>query len=399
MRSTEDTEIRRKLNARSIRASEWSISLDAYDAVFCVGDIHGDLRALLRMLKLTGQVAYSREVSKKIELCPRSYKLKSRLGYPLTAEEVGTIRWVGKRNAVVLLGDVLDNRRGATADMYGVCALTGTQPLILEIIYSLQLQAASRGGCLRMVLGNHDVANAIPVDGHFCESYAPQHSTYSRGSRSMATCRKNELNRVVGFSKHHQKYMRLKLRKIKAHAIARIHWSRKKGLASGSILAIHGGICDISGLASKLPPQYDLLRGHHVKNIDSINRLFSDALESQPNAIDLIRSIGPMLPTWCRPRSIAAPKEMRQYFGTSRMVVAHQVQDKGVNCTNLNLQQPTLSSSMGTEAMCFTDIGMSRAFASTRHNAQLVSFSLRDTGKAVVLHQSLIVERNDDDVA
>lgn len=354
---------------------------DRHPVVYCIGDVHGDLRALLHTLRLAGLVAYDEDVARVAEACPSNAHDVRRDGFPLTREQVQRIQWTGGRNAAVLLGDVLDNRRSRTQDIYGVCAHAGTQPLILEIIGELQTQARLAKGKLVLVLGNHDVANAVPGFGKFCADYAPQLTTYARDRGGPSpTCAGG------GFTPEHRAFVRERLRRLRAVACVRIHWP------GGSILGVHGGLCTLDELAARLPAKYRPRRGpdEAVANVCRLNLLYADALRGVRAAVTVLtdRDLSAKLPTWCRPRAVTDPDTLRAYFGTARMVVAHTVQSHA-NCTGLAPYdgEPERSGLMPEAAICFTDVGMSRAFESTRHVAEVVRFRLTDRG----VEQSVLV--------
>lgn len=378
--------------------------------VYCIGDVHGDLRALLRTMRLAGVIRYGtdlppgterrlrEDVEAAVESCPAPSNATNhhRVGFPLTKEQVGSIEWVGGTSAVVLLGDVLDNRRGAAADPWGVCAMSGTQPLVLEIIETLKVRAHEAGGKVVLVLGNHDVANTMPGETHFCRNYAPQHTTYTRDAEVHATCKNG------GFSERHARFVRERLTRLRAVALLRIRWD------NGAILAAHGGFVHLARLASELAGgEYELKAATESdtaekveyivrQNVGAINRLYCDAMlpraedgrrkSRRRNARRTLASLGTLVPTWCRPEQIDDPVTMLRYFGTRRMVVAHTVQKDGANCTGLT---PGAEVTMPEVALCRADVGMSRAFESTRNIAEVVRFILKDDGR---VYQSVLVD-------
>ena len=141
----------------TLKRRHWEVNLEKHERVVPVGDVHGDLRALMGVLDYAGVVAFPPSLD--VGACHRDGD--PRRGRPLTRSQVESIQWTGGTAAVLILGDVLDNRRGVDADALGVCGLTGTQTQLLEILAVLQRLAVRSGGRVVFVLGNHDVENAL----------------------------------------------------------------------------------------------------------------------------------------------------------------------------------------------------------------------------------------------
>lgn len=82
------------------------------DTLFVVGDVHGEFRSLVRLLRHTGVVGEDRE-------------------------------WTGGRSHLVLLGDLFDRGPHVTRTLW--------------FLYRLEEEARSAGGRLHVVLGNHEI--------------------------------------------------------------------------------------------------------------------------------------------------------------------------------------------------------------------------------------------------
>jgi len=363
------------------------ISIEHHPNIFTIGDLHGDLRTLLFALRLTQCVSYDKDLDNTLNRCPEKiisdgnaltdvlkYKNAKRERYPLTEIEVNSIKWTGGKNAILLLGDVLDNRRHRSHDIYGTCAMAGTQALMLEIIHKLQQEAKRKGGKIVWVLGNHDIENAMSSGNKFCLSYAPQRVKIKRTDSAFNTCSPDGF-----FSKKWQEYIRGRIITMRAVAIAKIHW--KDGSA---ILAMHGGICDIEILNDMLPYKYKLSRYTPHDNIRKINQLYWNALNGNPVEMEFItrHDVYSMLPTWCRPKEITHQTLLRSYFGTANMVVAHTIQNE-INCSK---------SPHGDAILCRVDVGMSRAFKNLSNSIQLLHFTY-DKHKKQIHHTILKDER------
>lgn len=349
------------------------ISLQTHPKVFLVGDVHGDLKALLWALRLTGTVRFSDQVTEKAGTCPQGEHNRS--GYPLEEHEVRTIIWTGSDSAVVLLGDVLDNRRVTHPDRYGMCAMTGTQPLMIEVIQRLQTLANQAGGALVWVLGNHDVFNAIGKDLHsFCRRYAPQRTRYTRLGQDFDTCSPD------GFHDTHRKYVCNALETCKATAMVRICVDDD----DSGVIAVHGGLCDIDALKDSIDAVFGhtLVKGQPDLNVTLINKSYETLLQ-WPTDDALVRrylSHCEAMPTWCRPESICHQEQMRSYFGTTRMVVAHTY----VAAATCDDAFPdTDKAVLLDDTLCRIDVHMSRAFGvSNAGNPQVIR--LQKEGKQIM---------------
>ena len=128
---------------------------------YLIPDLHGDMKALLKCLDLTKCVTMSHSAKSAGETCHSSSQDSERNGEPLSSEHMASIKWVGKGARLFFLGDVLDNRRSADDDKFGVCGLKGTQYQILSILMYVAKQARAVGGDVVWVLGNHDLENCI----------------------------------------------------------------------------------------------------------------------------------------------------------------------------------------------------------------------------------------------
>ena len=135
------------------------------------------------------------------------------------------------RHRVLILGDVLDNRRGVDADALGVCGMTGTQTQLLEILAVLQRLAARRGGRVVFVLGNRDVENVLGQQAASCRTYAPAYHVDSSTGEEYRTC-----DSRGGFSAQHKKHMQSHFATLRVVAMAKVV------SPAGAFLALHGGL-------------------------------------------------------------------------------------------------------------------------------------------------------------
>lgn len=383
---------RPRLSPQKIPTFPCIFNLQPGQELFTIGDVHGDLLAMLSALRLTGCVDIPDHVLQKVHICHEG-ELRSRIGFPLTPEEMASIQWrPGCRHVVAFLGDVLDNRRRLSKDIFGVCAMTGTQTQMLDLLYQLRMQALPQGGCVIFVLGNHDVANmtrdvdlGLLVDG--CTNYAPRVHSRIRSNgqqREYVTCQTDENNRATEqFSQEHVQHMLEKIRHLSPVAVARVNFSNAD--PRSSVLLVHGGLDHRAFLPNVHP-------GKDVENLQFINRVYIDALfNHDEEAQNMLKDdIGPRAPTWCRPSFLgvtrgdqflqSSPEELMTFFGAPSMIKAHDVQSQQqIRCTST--QSRAYSRPDGWEGrgvpssddtvmspgdLCFIDVGMSRAFGPSR---------------------------------
>ena len=98
-------------------------------------------------------------------------------------------------------------------------------------------------------------------------------------------------------------------------------------------------------------------------NLRKINLLFRDAtLEGEEVAREITqdRQWIQVMPTWCRPRSLDR-EPLYNLFGINAAVVGHQVQ-QGIRCVDGAGIMMKKTGLVENGQLCFTDIGMSRAF-------------------------------------
>lgn len=335
------------------------VSLEKHPRVLCVGDVHGDLNALLGVLQFAGLVSVPDDVKRIAEECPTTPQ--DRMRNPLSRDQMSSVKWTGGNNAVLFLGDVLDNRRGHRDDPFGVCGYAGTQTQMMQLLLQLRQQASGKGGKVMWVLGNHDVGNVIKEENHwFCTGYAPQHHTLPNSDEVYETCDSS------GFSQEHRDHVRGVMREMRCVPIIQIHGG------GHSVIALHGGITPkaMQLFSSTQVGPYQIEAGDPVGNIRQMNRLYYDAIHREDEtALRILSKYSKHTPTWCRPKKVEDPALMREYFGTSRMCKAHDIQERGANCSaggsrrRLTGGHTLMDAEMGDVDLCRIDVGMSRCFA------------------------------------
>lgn len=119
--------------------------------VIAIGDIHGDLEALLVLLEEVAQVV----------------KFSCNIRDNRNFNEYVEFEWTGGDTYVVIVGDIVDRKRcGSMMDQNGI--LIGEVPneenKIFTILNRLALEADKYDGKLIKLIGNHEVMN---INGHY----------------------------------------------------------------------------------------------------------------------------------------------------------------------------------------------------------------------------------------
>ena len=120
------------------------------DKLVCIGDIHGDLCAAIKCLKLAKVIP---------------------LSVPNNTQNVNNIKWIGKNTIVVQLGDQIDRCRPSNwvdnicvEDDEEIYEDEGSDLKIICLFDNLHKQAIKENGGVYSILGNHELMN---VDGDF----------------------------------------------------------------------------------------------------------------------------------------------------------------------------------------------------------------------------------------
>ncbi len=166
------------------------------DSAALIGDLHGDLRALCRVLRECGcfrasPVGTSRRDERAAwdrldELCSACPVGRDRQRFP-EPERLHAISHRGgvrEGRAVVFCGDVIDNRRPGLHggdDGFGICAYSDSVELVVRTV--ARLARESPRGAVTWVLGNHDCWPLLS-SCRACTQYAPHHQCADDGSYS-----------------------------------------------------------------------------------------------------------------------------------------------------------------------------------------------------------------------
>ena len=254
----------------------------------------------------------------------------------------------GGAAAVVFLGDLLDNNRHRVEET-GRCAHDGSQFEVLDALLALKREARLSGGDVVWVLGNHDVWNVSPHN-HACKRYAPQRQRRRPAQGAYATC-----TAAGGFSPTHIKHVRACMAQAGVVALVRVTASGPRG--STHVLGVHGGLANVQALVDA----FGVVPGDHLGNLRKINEAYRRGVLYGEN----LRALegGEHMPTWCRPTKVENPAALRAFFGTARVVKAHDVQGRA-NCNVAGKTRPEREQSMEDGELCRIDVMMSRAFES-----------------------------------
>ena len=122
-----------------------TLRLPKVQRLIAIGDIHGDLRAIIRALKVAGVIPlHIPENNNKID--------------------VKNVPWIGKNTVVVQLGDQIDRARPTS--WCNDCVDEeipddeGSDLKIMNLMDNLHLKAQQNGGAVISILGNHELMNA-----------------------------------------------------------------------------------------------------------------------------------------------------------------------------------------------------------------------------------------------
>lgn len=344
-----------------------ALEMAHHKRVVFVGDIHGDLMALVAVMEHANLIKRLTDGVRRDARACYTGDGHART-HPLTQKDIDSVVWSGGSAAVIFLGDVLDNRRSAHHDKTGVCGLAGTQQAILHIIVKLAKEAKGCGGRVVWILGNHCCANASRDASSFCVNYAPRYFVSTDGTRRNV-CTSGPGKRA--FSREWRDVVTNAMDLVDAQAVLLLLF---KGRPWG--VAVHGFIHPRLGKAVGLRQANSVADA--CTNARVLNRMYRVMIRGGEGAVSaLSRSEPEVLPTWCRASSGQRCDGAKQFFGTSCIVKAHDVHTS-VHCA---------------KGVCYTDIGMARAFhfadrrlhAGERHHSRL-GYLVAESGNPRAVH-------------
>ena len=309
-------------NGSSNRQNTMMYNMRKYSSAYAIGDLHGDARVLIITLLHAQVISAPPSIIHQLETC----------SFRADDETLKQILWTGKNSLVFLLGDLVDTRRERSG---GVCS--NGQPIrqdsVFKTIVHLQDISRKHKGKVVAITGNHCLANMLSMDG-YC-AYAPD-----------GACTKDDRFHPIFVEQMRMRYQGMHAENMLVHLEMVNHVN---------LLLMHGGFNNLTALASFLGLQ-DGATSENLKKINSISRA---VVRGAPmDDIHLYKKIEYLMPSQGRPHSIHSFdfKKMQSLFDASGLVKAHDVQNR-VRCerdTEKNKSRPRM--------MCFTDVGMSRAF-------------------------------------
>jgi hypothetical protein len=351
------------------------------DEVILVGDLHGDLRALCRVLREAGCFRASpmgsshaedrREWRRLDEMCSACPVGKSRKEFPDPAllRAIHHAPSGGKGSALLFLGDVIDNRRpGVAGDDHGwgICAYSDSVERVIETVSRLCMQ--SPRGAVTWLIGNHDLWPLLQSCRQ-CPQYAPFHQCALDGSYS-PEFRQTLINAMIA---------------SRAQAV----------IVANGVLCCHGGLNArfVQEAIRHTPEQPTDSASARKLMLQTINREFDSILsqaaaspEARLPAVDELGRFSwclrPDSPLWCRPqadpgafdalfrRSTYPPmwQPLAEGLAQFAYACAHTLQPHGVSvaCASCKTSPKPVSHeeerALKPGELLYVDTGMSRGF-------------------------------------
>ena len=235
----------------------------AVERLVAIGDIHGDLKVTLSVLKLA-------------EVIPQTS----------TVDDVDNIHWSGGKSWVIQLGDQIDRCRpddwekNCIKDYDDVVEDEGSNMVIIKLLLRLDDEARKVGGRVLGLLGNHELMN---IDKDF---------RYVSPKEFLEFVPKNEWkNKKTSDGYPNGYYHRTKAFE-RGGNISKLYASKKKSIMIvGSYLFVHGGL------------SIDLVNKY---TISEINNIVSKWMINTTNKVEdkifdeIFRDDDDMSPFWCR---------------------------------------------------------------------------------------------------
>lgn len=366
------------------------VDLRSYRRVFVIGDIHGDVYALVKALGLTERVQFTAGVVTRAAECPDA-----------AIEEFGplasgmTVVPADQRDAIIFNGDLVDNvrydvrlnkPRSQREVLAGVCGWADSEERVLEAVHGLH--GAHPSLDVFVCIGNHDLASMVKSNGgirRWCAMYSPSMHQERVGGRRH--CTRARADMVYGYlSKPGLLRACLHLQGEGRH-----------------FFVCHGGLNDrwLAGLDhlfahawfNTYDPDFDRQALTPVQKINLVYRQLLAAEDSAEEGtvnrlLDMHTRTETTSPISCRPYvegdlshhpdAFAVHwQQLRAELGVQRgehvtMVVAHTPQNQ-VRCVGPG-GAPLRTDSLGLiprldgeNALCYVDTGMGRAMDPSSH--------------------------------
>ena len=289
--------------------------LECDDAMVCLmGDLHGDPFAFLQtiqhihcnenkmfLINKTAEKLLSRCYKSAKDVGPENQKQILKEGISLNPKCQKT------KMFLVILGDVLDNRRVSSHEggLQGRGG-AGTQHLLIECMARVNtLLKVNQGGVI-WVVGNHDLQNIISNDtSNFCSNYAPRYNV-----AHCATCQKGKkLNfyETCQSGNFSEKHIKTVLQWMSQFEMLSVLLLKRK---SQKCVCVHGWIDDrtVYQMSSHIGAQWESIPSAEEVT-KQINKHFSPLFKTAEHATKQQKQVvsEPMMrkfliqtPFWCR---------------------------------------------------------------------------------------------------
>jgi len=235
----------------------------AVNKLIAIGDLHGDLRATLSVLKLA-------------EVIPQT----------TTEETINNAHWCGGETWVIQLGDQIDRCRpddweqNCIKDLSDVYEDEGSNMAIIKLLLRLDDEARQSGGRVLGLLGNHEIMN---VDKDFRYVSPKEFLEFVPEAQRTSTYTKDGY--PLGY------YHRIKAFE-RGGNMAKLYSVKKKSIIMvGSFIFVHGGISQ------------DLARKYTIAEINDVvtKWMCKNNNDAEEKIFDeIFRDDDDMSPFWCR---------------------------------------------------------------------------------------------------
>ena len=190
--------------------------------IIVFGDIHGDLDALVRCLKLSDCVKFGSELPNIEQRKNETNKIE------LMSNFLKKIEWIGRDTHIVQLGDQIDRAR---PEIEG----STDENSMFEILYLLQIlddEAKKEGGRVLSILGNHEMMN---IQGDY--RYVSDMEFESTSKKNNNSDNKSQKEREIEIIENRKKYFE------PGNPIAKYYSRNRYGILQiNDCLFVHGGL-------------------------------------------------------------------------------------------------------------------------------------------------------------